>query len=35
VIDAVNGFLERLKGLYRRLAEAGLYPAAPSPVKKP
>ena len=35
VIDAVNGSSERLKGLYRRLADAGLYPAAPAPVKKP
>ncbi|MDX2058268.1 MAG: hypothetical protein SFV24_10735, partial [Gemmatimonadales bacterium] len=32
VADA-NGFLGKLAPFYRRLAEAGLYPAAPEPIK--
>jgi hypothetical protein len=34
-IDSVNTFLERLRGLYRRLAEAGAYPPVPEAVRKP
>jgi hypothetical protein len=34
-VDSVNRFLDRLKGLYRRLADAGLYPPVPKAVKSP
>ncbi len=34
-VDDVNGFLADLKAFYRRLADAGLYPPVPDPVKRP
>ena len=32
-IEEVNGFVTRLAAFYKQLADAGLYPPAPTPVK--
>lgn len=34
-VDTVNGFLGRLRDVYRRLAEAGVYPPVPEAVRRP